>query len=92
MARGPLSLKSLLETRQRFFAELPVRLSNNQRSFLTSLAEAKPDWSLMSCPHLAEMPAVRWKLANLERLRATNPTNPTKLSLQSSELRRRFEC
>jgi predicted nucleotidyltransferase component of viral defense system len=87
MTREALSLGSLLETRKRLFAELPARLSGNQRTFLASLAEAKPDWSLMSCPHLAEMPAIRWKLANLERLRTRNPA---KFSQQSRELRKRF--
>lgn len=62
-------------------------MNGNQRSFLMSLAEAQPDWSLMSCPHLAEMPALRWKLANLERLRGTNFA---KFAQQSSELKKRF--
>jgi predicted nucleotidyltransferase component of viral defense system len=87
MTREALSLGSLLETRKRLFAELPARLSGNQRTFLASLAEAKPDWSLMSCRHLAEMPAIRWKLANLEHLRTRNPA---KFSQQSRELRKRF--
>jgi hypothetical protein len=52
-----------------------------------SLAEAQPDWSLMSCPHLAEMPALRWKLSNLEHLRSSNSN---KFAQQSSELKKRF--
>jgi hypothetical protein len=87
MTRESVSLESLLETRRRLFAELPSRLSGNQRSFLMSLAEAQPVYSLMSCPHLAEMPALRWKLANLERLKSSNST---KFAQQSSELKKRF--
>jgi hypothetical protein len=87
MTREPVFLESLLEIRRRLFAELPSRLNGNQRSFLMSLAEAQPDWSLMSCPHLAEMPALRWKLSNLERLRSSNST---KFARQSSELKKRF--
>ena len=87
MTRESVSLESLLETRRRLFAELPSRLSGNQRSFLMSLAEAQPDCSLMSCPHLADMPAIRWKLANLERLKSSNST---KFAQQSSELKKRF--
>jgi Nucleotidyl transferase AbiEii toxin, Type IV TA system len=88
MTRDMLSLEILLDARTRLFAELPTRLTAKHRSFLVSLAEAQPKWSLMSCPHLAEMPALRWKLSNLERLRNSNPT---KFAQQSSELRRRFE-
>jgi predicted nucleotidyltransferase component of viral defense system len=88
MTEEPVPLEILLETRRRLFAEIPSMLSGNQRSFLMSLAEAQPDWSLMSCPHLAEMPALRWKLSNLERLRSSNST---KFAQQSSELTKRFE-
>jgi hypothetical protein len=87
MTRQPVSLESLLAVRHRLFAELPSRLSDNQRSFLMGLVEAKPDWSLMSCGHLSGMPAVRWKLANLERLRSANPA---KFAQQSRELGKRF--
>ena len=87
MTKDPVPLESLLKTRRRLFAEIPSMLSGNQRSFLMSLAEAQPDWSLMSCPHLAEMPALRWKLSNLEHLRSSNST---KFAQQSSELKKRF--
>ena len=87
MTEEPVPLEILLETRRRLFAEIPSMLSGNQRSFLMSLAEAQPDWSLMSCPHLAEMPALRWKLSNLERLRSSNSN---KFAQQSSELKKRF--
>lgn len=87
MTKDPVPLEILLETRTRLFAEIPTRMSSNHRSFLMSLAEAQPDWSLMSCPHLAEMPALRWKLSNLERLRSSNSA---KFAQQSSELRKRF--
>ena len=88
MTKEPVSFESLLETRRRLFAELPSRLNGNQRSFLMGLAEGQPDWSLMPCPHLAEMPALRWKLANLERLKESNSA---KFAQQSSELKKRFE-
>ena len=87
MTKNPVPLEILLETRRRLFAEIPTRMSGNQRSFLMSLAEAQPDWSLMSCPHLAEMPALRWKLSNLEHLRSSNSI---KFAQQSSELKKRF--
>ena len=87
MTKNPVPLEILLETRRRLFAEIPTRMSGNQRSFLMSLAEAQPDWSLMSCPHLAEMPALRWKLSNLEHLRSSKSI---KFAQQSSELKKRF--
>jgi len=88
MPREPVGLDELLAIREKLFADLPSALSDPQREFLLGLVRGEPDWSLMSCAHLREMPAIRWKLANLDRLRESNPT---KFASQESELLRRFE-
>lgn len=87
MPREPVELAELLELRDRLFGDLPTALSGDQREFLLGLVRGAPDWSLMSCPHLGEMPAIRWKLSNILRLRESNPT---KFASQESELRRRL--
>jgi len=87
LARDPVGLDALLAVRRRLFAELPSRLSDNQRSFLMGLVRAEPDWSLMSCPHLSRLPALRWKVANLQRLRTANPA---RFRQQSAELGERL--
>lgn len=69
MTREPVSLDTLLQTRSRLRAELPGRLSDNQRKFLIGLTRAEPDWSLLQCPHAADLPALRWKLTNLNIFR-----------------------
>lgn len=66
MTAEPVSLDTLLATRTRLRAELPQQLTGAQRQFLTGLARAQPDWTLLQCPHAAELPALRWKLANLQ--------------------------
>jgi hypothetical protein len=38
----------------------------------------------MSCAHLSELPALRWKLQNLAKLKKSNPR---KLEQQADELR-----
>ncbi|MGO3742242.1 nucleotidyl transferase AbiEii/AbiGii toxin family protein [Kerstersia sp.] len=58
-------LQVLLETRTQLRQELPRRLSAAHRQFLSGLARAEPDWSLLQCPHADQLPALRWKLANL---------------------------
>ena len=32
----------------------------------------EPDWSLLPIPHLAQLPAVRWKLDNIEALKSNS--------------------
>lgn len=73
MTRNPVELDALLDTRRRLFSELPAALTPDHRKFLLSLVAAEPDWKLMECAYLREMPAIRWKLRNLKHLRASNP-------------------
>ncbi len=73
MTREPIRLHTLVETRHRLFAELPVLLTEKQRQFLIGMVSGQPDWTLVSCPHLHEMPAIRWKIENLSRLSKSNP-------------------
>jgi hypothetical protein len=69
-------------------AELPQALAQNHRNFLLSLVQAAPDWSLMPFNHLQDMPAIKWKLQNLNNLKSKNPT---KFRLQHEELEQLFK-
>ena len=75
MTADPVSLETLLETRARLRAELPQRLTGEQRHFLTGLSRAQPDWTLLQCPHAADLPALRWKLANLQTFSKRRPAD-----------------
>lgn len=72
------SLDTLLEARRQLRSELPQRLTAAQRQFLTGLVRAEPDWSLLHCQHAAQLPALRWKLSNLETFRQRRPEDFTK--------------
>lgn len=65
MTEVDCSLETLLEARARLRHELPGRLS------------AQPDWSLLQCQHAAQLPALRWKLSNLETFRKRRPEDFT---------------
>ena len=73
MTTEPITLEALLETRARLFRELPDALDANEREFLRTLVRAGPDWSLLGIPHVSELPAIRWRLKNLEELARTKP-------------------
>jgi len=87
MTRNPVTLAELQEVRRRLKAELPVALTALQRQFLLSLVAGEPDWHLMKCPHLSQLPAMRWKLQNLAKLKKSNPR---KFAQQTEELKARF--
>jgi len=73
MTTKPVMQETLLETRERLFRELPAALDANEREFLRTLVRARPNWSVLDIPHLHELPAIRWRLQNLEQLERTSP-------------------
>ena len=75
MTEVPCSLDTLLGARAQLRDELPHRLTARHRQFLRGLVRANPDWSLMQHPHTAELPALRWKLTNLEIFRQRRPAD-----------------
>lgn len=75
MTAQPVSLDVLLQTRARLREELPQRMTAKQKQFLTGLAMAQPDWTLLQCPHASELPALRWKLGNLQTFSHRRPAD-----------------
>lgn len=73
MTEVDCSLDTLLDARARVRRELPHRLSAAHKQFLSGLVRAEPDWALLKCQHAAQLPALRWKLSNLETFRKRRP-------------------
>jgi hypothetical protein len=87
MTTAPVQLDALLATRRRMLEELPRALLPRHCDFLRSMVRGEPAWSLLPCAHVAQLPALQWKLANLHRL----TRNAAKFQLQHDELARRLD-
>ena len=88
MTAEPAELDALLAARERMIAELHASLDAEEREFLLSLARNAPNWALLGIEHLEQLPGIRWKLSNLERLAKANPK---KLKAQAQELEALFD-
>jgi len=84
LTRNPVTLAELQQVGRKLKRELPAALTPNQLAFLLGLVAGEPDWRLMKCPHLSQLPAIRWKVQNLDRLKKSNPG---KFTQQAEELR-----
>jgi predicted nucleotidyltransferase component of viral defense system len=75
MTVADLSLDALLEAREQLVREVLGRASQgSNRHFLTSFHHLTPDWDALGFEStIADLPALRWKRLNLERLRSENP-------------------
>jgi len=73
MTTEPIGLTELLATRDRMIRELQNGLGDDGRRFLLSLVKNEPDWASLAIAHAKQLPGIRWKIQNLERLQKTNP-------------------
>ena len=87
MARESVLLADLETARKRLRHELLVALTDSHKRFLLGLVNGSPEWDLMRCPHLSELPAIQWKQRNLAQLKRSNPV---KFRKQASELEARL--
>ena len=87
MTTEEVTLEQLLAVRKRLRTEIPQRLTANQKAFLVGLSQAVPDWSLLACSYAEGLPALRWKLANLETFRSKRPDD---FHRQAAQLLERF--
>ncbi|MGT2504755.1 nucleotidyl transferase AbiEii/AbiGii toxin family protein (plasmid) [Bradyrhizobium guangxiense] len=70
MTADEVTLDELLEARETLIAELAGKMPQAHKDFLMAFKRGEPDWSLLGIPGAAELPAVRWKQINLDKLPA----------------------
>lgn len=87
MTTEPVEVSELLSVRDRLLHELPRSLTPDERQFLMSLASAEPQWELLGVNHAQRLPAIKWKVQNLQKLAKENNA---KLRAQADELAGRF--
>jgi len=73
MTGAPVTVEALQEARARLVSEVRQSLLPRHVQFLRSVKALDPDWALLPHPHIAELPAVRWRLQNLEKFRKEQP-------------------
>ena len=72
MTRDTVELDTLTQVQGRLLQELPQQLTPAHRDFLLSLVQGAPAWELMPMQHLRELPALKWKLMNLAKLKKSS--------------------
>lgn len=73
MTAEQISIEALETTRKHLFAELPASLDKSEKKFLLSIHRLEPDWNSLKINGIENLPAIKWKLKNLDILRTKNP-------------------
>ena len=68
MTDMPVTLDELLEAREALIREIIGNMPDDHRRFLISFERGEPDWPLLGLEHASDLPAVRWRQLNLDKL------------------------
>ena len=68
MTNVPVTLDELLVTRKQLIKIIQHDLTDNERRFLLSIKLGEPDWDLIDIAHAQQLPAIQWKLRNIQMM------------------------
>ena len=54
-------------------------LTDDQKAFLISLKNGDPQWDILDVKNVEKLPAIQWKLRNIQALRTKNPQKHSEL-------------
>lgn len=64
----PVTLDSLMDAREALIATIIGEMPDEHKRFLISFERGEPEWTLLDIDHAPQLPAVRWRQQNLEKL------------------------
>jgi predicted nucleotidyltransferase component of viral defense system len=70
MTQAPVTLDELVAARETFIAKVVGEMPTAHKTFLISFVRGKPDWTSIALPGAANLPAVKWRQLNLDKLTA----------------------
>ncbi|MCD9014438.1 nucleotidyl transferase AbiEii/AbiGii toxin family protein [Parachryseolinea silvisoli] len=79
MTSDDFTYENYVQVREELIAGMKRSLTPNDKKFLLSFKQTTPAWELIKMDDLQHLPAVKWKLQNMQRLAATNPNKHTEL-------------
>jgi predicted nucleotidyltransferase component of viral defense system len=65
-----VTYEDLLAVRDRMLHELLQSLTKDERRFLLSVKRGEPEWRLMEIDGIDKLPAIQWKVQNVQRMSA----------------------
>ncbi|WP_407114180.1 nucleotidyl transferase AbiEii/AbiGii toxin family protein [Bradyrhizobium sp. LMG 9283] len=68
MTDKPVSKDELIAARKKLVNEIVGKMPDGHRKLLVSFERGQPDWDLLGVPGAANLPAVKWRQQNLDKL------------------------
>ena len=71
MTIKPVTLDELLQTREKLVHTIHTKLTNRHKEFLLGFKKGTPDWNLLPFKGIENLPSVKWKMLNLNRMESS---------------------
>ena len=68
MTSNMVKLEDLISVRSKLITDIKELLSDEQRNFILSFKNKKPEWKLSGIDGIENYPSVKWKLMNLAKM------------------------
>lgn len=68
MAQIDVPIEDLERVREQLVTQLNTTITSDERQFLVSFKSGRPDWPLLGLDGIEQLPAVRWKQINLDKM------------------------
>ena len=79
MSLIPFTYADYETTRTQLIHTINSSWTETDKNFLLSFKKGAPDWELLPIPVLKDLPAIKWKLENINKLIRDNPTKHAEL-------------
>jgi len=68
MTIDEITYEDLIAAREALIEIVKKKLTRDEKAFLVSLKEGRPKWSVMGIEGIEKLPAIQWKLKNIQRM------------------------
>jgi hypothetical protein len=65
-----IAYKDLIAAREKLIEALKKDLTDDEKTFLVSIKAGEPNWSVMGLKGIEKLPAIQWKVANIQKIAA----------------------
>jgi len=64
-----VTLKELMDVRKELIEKIKESFTLDERKFILSIKSKEPDWGLLDIKNIENLPAIRWKILNIEKMK-----------------------
>src|SRR5262245_62174915 len=70
MSLEDIAYRDLIAAREKLIETLKKELTDDKKTFFVSIKSGEPNWSVLGLKGIEKLPALQWKMINIQKLSA----------------------